>query len=455
MIAKATAISHGINALRYITGESAHKKHPEKIHPIATYFFDGAFTAQSMFEAIRFKGADYPRLKNNIIRIEVSPAEEYTRDFIAADWKKLWEEFAVEFDNQEISDEKTGKVISPKTHIARSKATVWLHRDSRSGIPHLHAAVCRVDESGELNNDHQIHLRAQRAAERIARRRGWTTAEERHDEHVRQAERDCTAAIQSMDCWSWADYVASLEGKGYNIRERRDSKGILCGYTLRKGNIIIKASELKGRTFMASRLEDTWRKIHTQKMSDVPTQRTARTSTATGSNAAGTTAPPPKPTAQSVPQQSNLSILSTSQSSAQSSAPQVVDSATQPPVPSPKQNYVTLIDYTQYRDGTTSYTLEHNGQEHRLYIPEKVMDLFNEEFDYRETANWQELTNLAIVLFIGMAGGPATVPPGGGGSSADNNWGRDKDEDDLRRARRCASAAIQKLGKQPKYGLRR
>lgn len=189
MIAKATAISHDINALRYITGESAHKKHPEKIHPIATYFFDGAFTAQSMFEAIRFKCADYPRLKNNIIRIEISPAAEYTRSFTAADWEKLWEklweEFAAEFDNQEIIDGRTGTVISPQTHIARSKATVWLHRDSRSGIPHRHAAVCRVDESGELNNDHQIHLRAQRAAERIARRRGWTTAEERHDEHVR------------------------------------------------------------------------------------------------------------------------------------------------------------------------------------------------------------------------------------------------------------------------------
>ena len=55
-----------------------------------------------------------------------------------------------------------------------------------------------------------------------------------------------------------------------------------------------------------------------------------------------------------------------------------------------------------------------------------------------------------------MTGGPASVPSGGGGGlSADSNWGRDKDEDDLRWARRCAKAAAQKLGKQPKYGLRR
>ena len=84
------------------------------------------------------------------------------------------------------------------------------------------------------------------------------------------------------------------------------------------------------------------------------------------------------------------------------------------------------------------------------------MDLFNDEFDYRETANWQELTNLVAALFIGMAGGPATVSSdGGGGSSTDNNRGRYKDEDDLRRARRCANTAIHKLGKQPKSRLRR
>lgn len=34
MIAKAKAISHGINDIRYITGESHNKKHPEKIYRI-------------------------------------------------------------------------------------------------------------------------------------------------------------------------------------------------------------------------------------------------------------------------------------------------------------------------------------------------------------------------------------------------------------------------------------
>ena len=119
--------------------------------------------------------------------------------------------------------------------------------------------------------------------------------------------------------------------------------------------------------------------------------------------------------------------------------PRVATSTTPQPAPTPKLNYATLVDYTRYRAGTTSYTLEHDGKEQRFYIPEKVMELFDNEFDYRETANCEELTNLAVALFIGMAGGPASAPSGGGGgSSTNNNWGRDKDEDDLRWARRCA-----------------
>ncbi len=77
--------------------------------------------------------------------------------------------------------------------------------------------------------------------------------------------------------------------------------------------------------------------------------------------------------------------------------------------------------------------MERDGREQRYYIPEKVMEFFDDEFDYRETSNCRELTNLAVALFIGMAGGPATASSGGGGgSSADNNRGRDKDEDAIR-----------------------
>ena len=237
-----------------------------------------------------------------------------------------------------------------------------------------------------------------------------------------------------MYSWKWEWYVARLRDKGYDVRERRDSNGVLHGYTLRKGNVVIKASELRGRAFTVSRLEDTWRKLHAQKSADTVTQRTTQTSTAANTDAVRTSKP--------------------EQQMQQSPTPQIVASTTPQPAPTPKLNYATLVDYTRYRAGTTSYTLEHDGKEQRYYIPEKVMEFFDSEFNYCETANWEELTNLAVALFIGMAGGPASTPSGGG-SSADSNWGRDKDEDDLRWARRCVKAATQKLGKQAKHGYRR
>lgn len=87
--------------------------------------------------------------------------------------------------------------------------------------------------------------------------------------------------------------------------------------------------------------------------------------------------------------------------------------------------------------GTTSYMLEYAGNEPCFYISEKILKLFDNEFDYRETASREDLTNRAATLFIGMAGGSATAPSGGGGdSSANNNLGRDEDEKDLLWSRR-------------------
>lgn len=60
---------------------------------------------------------------------------------------RLWDDFTDEFDNIELLD-KNGKTYSPKTALKGSKGTVWLHLESKSGIPHLHGAFCRIDERG-------------------------------------------------------------------------------------------------------------------------------------------------------------------------------------------------------------------------------------------------------------------------------------------------------------------
>lgn len=177
MIAKAKAISYGINDLRYITGESKHKKHPEKIYRVLDNLLPPELDAMGIWNSMQLTLSQHRPIKNSIIRIELSPSPEHTSFYDIEDWQKLWHEFAEEFDKQTIIG-KDGKVRSCPTNLANSKYTVYLHMESKGKVPHLHAAICRFDENGNINNDHNIHLRAQRAAERVAVKRGWKTAEE-------------------------------------------------------------------------------------------------------------------------------------------------------------------------------------------------------------------------------------------------------------------------------------
>lgn len=61
----------------------------------------------------------------------------------------------------------------------------------------------------------------------------------------------------------------------------------------------------------------------------------------------------------------------------------------------------------------------------------------------------------SLLIFVGLFETPNVTTGGsGGGSQSDLPW-RDKDEDDLQWARRCARTAGRLLGKKPKSGLKR
>lgn len=404
MIAKAKAISHGINAIRYITGESQNKKHPEKIHRILDNLLPSQPDTMGIWNSMQLTLSRFRPIKNSVIRIELSPSAEHTRFFNVEDWQQLWQDFVAEFDKQVIIG-KDGKVRSCPTNLANSKYSVWLHTESEGGVPHLHAAVCRMDEDGNINNDHNIHLRAQRAAERVAKKRGWTTAAQVRNSNIHQVNRDCIDALKSMQSWSWEEYKNTLMRKGYTVHEREDGNGILRGYVLVNGNTKYKASELGvGRNLMVSKLPKTWEKLHHK------------------------------------PQVCASSNQSKETRTEQTLKPSV---------------YANYTKYNTYRSGTVSYTLNYENQNHHFYIPEKVLDCFNNEFDYRHTANSRELTDMAVAIFVGLLETPnVATGGGGGGSQSDLPW-RDKDEDDLQWARRCTRAASRLLGKKPKTGLKR
>lgn len=313
-----------------------------------------------------------------------------------------------EFDKIELEDEN-GKVYSHKTNIADSIYTVWLHYESDSGIPHLHAAVCRKDRDGMTNNDHNIHIRAQDAAQAVAIRRGWITAAEIHKMNAYKVADDLMDILRAMPSWSWNDYAARIRAKGYTIMIRPGKKGPY-GYSIGMGKARFKASELGiGRKLTASRIEDTWNRLHSQ--------------------------------------------------SAVKSAQPVKKSGTKPVAPVVSKSVVSpdkqVLDYTSWQEGTSRYELTHGGKTSQFYIPNDVMQVFDDEFDYREIANWQELTDMAVALFVGLTAlDTVSTGSGGGGSSNDDNWRDRKDEDEIERARRCARAAA-RLGKTPISGRRR
>lgn len=394
MIAKAKSISHGINDLNYITGVSANKKHPERIFHICDNNLPPGLDPSGIWNSMKLTSMSHPRLTNNLIRIEISPAAEHTKDFTPEDWKQLWLDFAEEFDRQEIKD-KHDRTLSPNTNIAGSKSTVGLHEESGSGIPHFHAAVCRVDENGNTNNDRNIHLRAQRAAERIARKRGWQTAANIHDTNRQSVSRDCLDVLSKMGEWSIDDYFARLEAKGYDVKIRTDEKGVIRGYVLKKGNAKFKASELgKGRNLMASKLEGTWNKMH--------------------------------------------------------------DSGQRL-----EYDGISNFDYTVRREDTIRMEIRHGDESYTRFIPEPVMNVFDDSFDSRETENWADLINEACYHFAVAMSYMAflNVPTytSGGVGSSDNELPRKRDdlEEEIARARRCADAARAKIGVVRKRGFRR
>ena len=106
MIAKAKAISYGINDLRYITGESKHKKHPEKIYRVLDNLVPPDLDAMGIWNSMQLTLSQHRPIKNSIIRIELSPSPEHTSFYDIEDWQKLWHEFAEEFDKQVISGDR-------------------------------------------------------------------------------------------------------------------------------------------------------------------------------------------------------------------------------------------------------------------------------------------------------------------------------------------------------------
>ena len=384
MIAKASTISHGANAIRYsVNKEKADivkaNLLPDNISPEAMY--GRMMLVQRKFAENINKGRPLGR---NVIRIEISPSEEESRGWTMNDWASLSNEFIRVFDSIDLSG-KTKRASSKQTNLKGSQYIAALHRDSKSGILHLHIDANRVDMEGRINDSHKIGERAVMAANIINERRGWMQSEEIGIRHRQEISVCCMEILRKMDKFSWKQYEAELTKRGYKVHLQEKESGGVYGYSIKRGNSIYKSSVLGiGRSLTPSKIEATWAKLHPQERKSEPT----------------------KP----ISQQTRTADIT--------------------PISQP-----VIKHYNIATDEYHSYHVE---------IPEAADNIIRQNCSLEEAhplAKLEEIQHTALSLFAGYLDAATSMATSSGGGSDTGGRGRDKDEDELEWARRCARMA--------------
>ena len=164
------------------------------------------------------------------------------------------------------------------------------------------------------------------------------------------------------------------------------------GYSIKRGNSIYKSSVLGvGRNLTPSKIEVTWAKLHPQERKSEPT----------------------KP----IPQQTRTANTTS-----------VIQSQTAPQ-PVIKHYDITTDEYHKFH----------------IEIPEAADNIIRQNCSLEEAhplAKIEEIQHTALLLFAGYLDAATNMAASSGGGGSDTSGrGRDKDEDDLEWARRCARMA--------------
>ena len=408
MIAKAKAISHGANSMRYVVNKD--KADIIKLHSLPDNVAAESLWTRMLLHQAKFLGEHPKAIKNNMIRIEVSPTAEETKGWTNVDWEKLADDFIREFDSIDLS-EKINRAKDRHTNLCNSQYVVSLHRDSKSGILHLHIDANRIDNGGNINNDHNIHIRAMVAANNITKRRGWVQASDISTQNKQEITNACIDALRSMDRFDWNDYVERLKQYGYDVMQQKDSQNIVRGYSIKRGNSTYKSSSLgKGRNLMPSKIEATWKELHKEVLqkenADIDNHE--------------------KNTSEELQTAKNARCRNCNEFQSQS---------------------------------LVHHSINWNYCDYEIDILSNVNDILMQDVSLPENnvfATINDLQRTAVLLFAGYldAATQMSESTGGGGSTPDG-WGRDKGEDDLEWARRCAKMASHMCRPAIKRGNRR
>lgn len=395
MIAKGKSISHGSAMTNYAT------KH-NRANIVLTRNLDEGLTPLAMWGAMETIHQKYePKFRRKpvtkpTLRMEVSPSLDETKGWTLNDWVQYALRFLDEF--KKVAQSKEDKKGAGKFNLDRAQLFACLHFDAKSGIPHLHILINRIDLDGNLMNDSFIGDSAVKAAHAINVERGWELPEDIHKAHAKEITEACYNTLRGMSRYDWDSYKHGLESRGYQVKEQRDKQGVLHGYTVLRGNSRFKSSILgKGRDLTVTKLTGTWNKLH--------------------------------PAVQSV--MSSSSTVVTSQTVGRKSL---------------TERYTERPNAVQTKPGLPSVfikLLSVDGKDYTIRMPLEAYKTMDETIGTPdESVSRENVLNVAMLLFMNYVDAATTVAEscgGGGGTSSD--WDKDKDENERERARRCAQHA--------------
>ena len=396
MIAKAKSIPHGEAMTNYAT------KH-NRADIVLTRNFDEGLTPLAMWGAMETIHQKYePKFRrkpvtNPTLRMEASPSLDETKGWTLNDWYEYALRFLEEFqkDVQAKEGKKKGK---GKFNLDRAQIFACLHFDAKSGIPHLHILINRIDLDGNLMNDSFIGDSAVKAAHVINIERGWELPEDIHEAHEKEITETCYDILRGMSRYDWDNYKNGLESRGYKVHEQRDKQGVLHGYTILRGNSRFKSSSLgKSRNLTVPKLEATWKRLYPVAPSVVNPNPIVDTSQATNR----------KPLIERYAERQSIA-------------------QTKPETPSVFRKILSVDD-----------------KHYSIMMPMEAYTAMRETFEVPdESMPFENVLNVALLLFMNYVDAATSMSEScGGGGSTPSNWGKDKDEDERDWARRCAQLA--------------
>ena len=400
---------------------------------IKTWGMPTDISSSSMYERMmnhiaataHIRSPNHRKLKDTIIRIEASPTPEESKDWTDEDWAALADRVLLAMDDAVL---KRKYKNFRKTNLKDTMGAVYLHKDSKSGILHLHFFMCRSDNGGHVNCGNHMGERAVAAADAINVERGWELPETIHKEHVKELTDLCYDILRNMERFRMDDYLSRIREKGYRVKTR-ESNGKVVGYTIMYGNSPLNASELSDKhSLTANNVEKTWAKLHNMRPKTVSLL-------GAGGERVGTT-----------------TIWEPIRSSEHSERPACHEK------PKAAQRFDSLSDSFKPIDDFIKKVVRFEDNDYNVTIKPSVYELMKSEIEEPledAAGSVSEMLDAAILVFGGYIDAATKYMPsyGGGGGSNDLPK-RKKDEDDERWARRC-TAFVRTRYIKPRYRGRR